>query len=195
MSFRAGDYTFTFEQKGVSVVFRAVTITGRDMTENDAEWIKVYLYDMGKWETVIKTAVNFAIDTGMADIKTEVAKKYELEFDAKKYDIQLLNMRHEVLEGIVGLLTEERRRRSGGEMGQEVRLPLDEIVEQARNIQKWRNLRRTLSLLLPFGVSLQNIERRIDRIQQTLSDAHELLDRRDVRETFRPAPGEPEEDL
>jgi len=58
-----------------------------------------------------------------------------------------------------------------------------------------RNLRRTLSLLLPFGISLQDIAKRINRKQQTLSDVHELLDRRDVRETFQPGPGEPEEDL
>ena len=39
----------------------------------------------------------------------------------------------------------------------------------------------------PFGISLQDIDKRIDRIQQTLSDVRELLDRRDVRETLRPA--------
>jgi len=147
MSFRAGDYEFTFEQEKVSVAFRAVTVTGRDVQKNDAEWIKAYFEDMGKWETVVKTMMNLAIDTGIADIKSETAKKYEVEFDAKNYEIESLEARHAILGGTIYFSPEERRRRSGRNPFQEIQLPLDEILDQARNVQKWRNLKRTLSLL------------------------------------------------
>ena len=148
-SFRAGDYEFTFEQAGVSVAFRAGTITGRDMEKNDEEWIMQYLKDMGKWETVAKTIMNLAIDTGITDVNADIAKKYELDFDAKNYEIEFLEMNYAHFKGSIYFSREERLRRSGGDRYQEVRLPLEEILDQAKNVQKWRNLRRTLSLLLP----------------------------------------------
>jgi len=136
MSFRTGDYEFRFEQAGVSVAFRVGTITGRDMEKNDEEWVMEYLKDMGKWETVVKTIINLAIDTDIADVKTDVAKKYELDFDAENYEIEFPEMNYTYFKGRIYFSREERLRRSGGNRYREVPLPLEMILDQAKNVQK-----------------------------------------------------------
>jgi len=108
MSFSAGDYTFKFEQSGASVVFRVTTITGRDMTENGAKWVFTYLRDMGKWETVIGSALNFAVDLGIPGIKKEIADKYQAEYDAHNYELKFQRLKHELLEGRIELSNQER---------------------------------------------------------------------------------------
>jgi hypothetical protein len=139
---RVGDYEMTFVQRGDEVAFALTEVAGNMTRETMIEHFRNYLTDVGKWESTIKLARDFAVDSGLV----KDADEKPMPGTAKNYIITPAPDKEQESDSYIGtirLSPEERRRRTGAR-GLSCKLPLGEICSLVKNIEKWRNLRNVL---------------------------------------------------
>jgi hypothetical protein len=148
----AGAYEFILSQNETktSVHFHAKRADADDMTESDEAKIGELLKEMGKWEGFAKAAKDSACELGILSTKVQVAEE---PYDPDRYEVRNIKRveHNEAIEGTIALSKKERWKRNALAMrtGQgEGRLEPSEISAQVANIDKWRNLRKTVCLLL-----------------------------------------------
>lgn len=134
------DYRFDFGQEGTVVVFSAVRVDGDDITDEDERWVKERLKDMGKWEAVVKAFSDLVGEAGLSKASPSIKA-----FSPDAYKVETQPKGKEVVRGTVSLSKEERHRRTGGSVGMESALSVEEVIEQMENVGKWRNLQRAIS--------------------------------------------------
>jgi len=146
-SFKIEGYEFSFRQHKTSVGFRVKT-KAWDVTDDDKKWVEEYLNDMGKWENAVRAVADFLDDISITGIQAKIVSQQK--FGSWRYDIEVQKP-HDVidmLEGGISLSREEALKRLvETPQGQQSKLLVDEIEPQAKNVQKWRNLKRSLSHL------------------------------------------------
>jgi len=129
-------YRFGFELHGTAVRFTFARIDGIDVTDHDREDVLNCLKDMGKWEAVTKAFLDVVGTTGLLNKSSQADPSRP---EAYTFEIKLDN---DQVRGLVLLSKEERHRRRGSP------LTIQEVVQQLKNVDKWRNLQRAISLLL-----------------------------------------------
>jgi len=154
MSFRVEDYVFSFNQNRISVGLGVKKLNGADMTEEDKKIIQSYLEDMGKWEKAIESVSQLLNEIGLVASRPAFKETYQAEFGKIRYDIHVSqkpgSLNRGVLEGNIDLTYEERERRrlvTKASPGQDIQLTVDEVEQQAKNVLKWRSLKKFLSWL------------------------------------------------
>jgi len=128
-------YRFGFESYGNAVRLTAVRLDGFDTAEHDQESVVNCLKDIGKWEAVTKAFSDIVGATGLLDMSTQTDPSRP---EAYTFEIRLED---DQVKGLVSLSREERHRRNGSA------LTVEEVVQQLKNVDKWRNLQRAISLL------------------------------------------------
>lgn len=148
--FETEKYKFLFAEIKNIVAVWIMSNIGVDLNKNDEREINAFFVDMGKWETLERVGLNLVHDLGLAEIEEETLKKYDREFGRGKYEFKIdpKKTRHDRIVGYFSLSREERLRRSGGVSGASMKLPLEEIVSQVRNINKWRAFQKAIRLIL-----------------------------------------------
>lgn len=127
-------YRFELESHQGGVRFTTVRLDGFDVTEQDREGVLNCLNDLGKWEAVTKAFSDIVGTTGLlnstqADPSRPGAYTFEMKLEEDR------------VKGFVSLSKEERHRRNGSALTSE------EVVQQLKNVDKWRNLQRAISSL------------------------------------------------
>lgn len=140
-------YRFEFIQEQITVLIK-IKLTEelaqtRDVTDEDVEEIKKFFEDIGKWETLLKTGINFLSDLEIIQVSEETQRYYQKEFSPEKYRIEVNKLSYWLIKARVHLSGEERHRRSGGEP----QLLVDEVYKQVKNIPKWKSFIKTSQLL------------------------------------------------
>ena len=126
----------TFEDLKV-VLVDIKTVSRRDFTDEDLNELKGFFKDMGKWENFVKAGKGLLEDLG---ISTKAKKKHE-EFGHEKYEVRLEKEkgREDRVLVRIALTSEGSARRTGGDRVL-AKLPLEEIIEQVKNVPKWQTL-------------------------------------------------------
>jgi hypothetical protein len=129
------DYRFEFELgRDNFVTFAAARIDGYDLKADDEQEVKRCLEDLGNWEAVAKALHDL---TGQGTDTTPTRPNpYEVKTGPGK----------DVIMGSVSLTPEERHRREL-EPGKGPLLTIEELVNQLKNVEKWRNLQRAINSL------------------------------------------------
>lgn len=143
-------YELTFEQHGSLVGLRATTKSHRDMTPEDLDWIRGYFEDMGKWEKILSTFLQFVSDAGILTPNPDVMKKYDKDYDSNRYELKVARVKRDTIEGEIFLSPGENSRSAVGlpetsfkvreeqplqeapqrESGKVIQLPLEQILRQ-----------------------------------------------------------------
>jgi hypothetical protein len=108
--------------------------------DEQAKYLRKVLEDIGKWESARKLMG----DLGLA--KEEAAN----DFQYVKYEVNLHIKDPEYVDGFSFTLPPEevkRRSKNYDEQDTKVELKKEEIMQQLRNISKWRNLKDAVGLL------------------------------------------------
>jgi hypothetical protein len=129
---------WNFKQKGDDVEFD-VEIDGRDAQQEDEELVREYFGDVGKWETVA-TVISSLLGTQKGQGKTL--------HDPSEYTIKITKREEGKIWGTVSLSAQERGVRTNWVSGASYTLPIEEIQDQVENVEKWRNLWKSVDWLL-----------------------------------------------
>jgi hypothetical protein len=138
MSVQVKGYTFNFKRKGDDVEFEVET-AGRDAQEQDEGWVQGYFRDVCKWETVA---------TAISNLLGSKNEQGETLHDASEYSIEIAEREQGKIRGTVCLSTQERGIRTNWVSGASYTLPVEEIQHQIQNVEKWRDLKKSLGWLL-----------------------------------------------
>lgn len=146
--FESEDYRFYFRQSRTRAhieQFVSVDILPiermRKVTDEDIHKLKGFFNDMGKWENFVKAGKGLFRDLGVLG---EIEKEEKREFGAEKYEKTFAKSEDEEFIAVtIRLTTKESLRRSKGASEHET-LPVEEVSEQAKNVLKWRRLKKAM---------------------------------------------------
>jgi hypothetical protein len=138
MSVNVKGHPFNFKRKGDDVEFD-VEILGRDAQQQDEELVREYFRDVGKWETVA-AAISSLLGSEKGQGKTL--------HDPSEYTIKITKREEGKIWGTVSPSTQERGIRTNWNSGATYTLPIEEIQHQIENVEKWRNLMKSLGWVL-----------------------------------------------
>lgn len=136
---------FDFSQARISVLVGIRRIDDQNITNEDLEELKQFFNDMGKWESLMKMGISLIEDLAILPTSETVKEKYQKEFGAEKYNIELERANDNLVRAKLTLTNEECLRRSEGERGSGVQLLKEEITRQVKNVPKWRVLTKIIS--------------------------------------------------
>ena len=152
--FETEKYEFYFYQgkdmreHAKNVIVNIGTVERREFTNEDVRELKEFFKDMGKWETFVKAGKSLLKDLG---IKTKSEKEDEKEFGFEKYEMKF-EKKYERVTVTIKLTPTESLRRTRGDTPHAVVPPLEEIVEQTKNVPKWKTLKKVISELKKHGI-------------------------------------------
>ena len=130
--------------RGVGI--NVATIERREVTEDDENEVRSFIEDMGKWEALAKTGRSLLEDLGFGlRGGEEQEKEFGIDTPTQKYKVDYERKDNRILVRIK-LTSTESLRRTRGDTTLAV-LPLEEIVEQIKNVPKWQIFKKTISEL------------------------------------------------
>jgi len=144
-TFKTEKYDFYFflekdaRMRAKNVGVNVATVERRNFTNEDVRELKEFFKDMGKWETFVKAGKSLLEDLG---IKTKSEKEDEKEFGFEKYEVKF-EKKYERVTVTIKLTPKESLRRTRGNTPRAV-LHLEEIVEQIKNVPKWKTLKKVI---------------------------------------------------
>jgi hypothetical protein len=138
------EFDFTYDEKN-QVGFKVVRLDRSDATQTDRQRIEQRLNELGKWETIMKAFSDLDSSKNSLDIRIFTDNPYQIEIRMKNTQEET-NLPDKILEGTICLSAEERNWREGAGAGH---ISVDEVCQQLRNVDKWRNLQRAISSLRP----------------------------------------------
>lgn len=139
---------FVIRDTGFDVRVAAMPFKG-ECTDDDLTEIKAFLENMGKWETLVSSAIDLLQAIGFGDLN---GTKPDYPFGRKRYDISS-GMAKEIGENYASCtirLKKDERQRRIGKNGSSTQ-PAKEIIEQIKNIPKWLAWREALSFMKTQG--------------------------------------------
>jgi hypothetical protein len=137
-----------FEQQDKTVYFCVVPIEGRDVvTNDDIEPLNKFLDDnLGKWENLVKAGLNLVSELGIVPVDETTLGKYQKEFGSENYRINV--QRDDFGRSLhvhVCFSAKERHRREASALS--LRLKVQEIYGQLKNIPKWKAFEKAIELI------------------------------------------------
>ena len=152
---RIEKHVLRIEQSKDLVTVSIQRIDKQNITEIDIQELQQLFNDMGKWENLMKTGINFLTELGITPIDGINKEFSQREFGAEKYNGKVEREKdssgNEIVKVIFGLTEDELHRRENQKM--KTSLSEEEIKEQVQNIPKWRMLTKTINQLRALGTS------------------------------------------
>jgi len=142
--FETEKYRFDFRRLRRQVPERSPVIVDiqpigrREVTDKDMHELEEFFGDMGKWESFVEVGKSLLQDLG---IPLEIEEERR-EFGVGKYKKDFAKTDHdESIMVTLNLTAKESLRRATRARGM---LPIEEIREQLKNVQKWQTLKKTI---------------------------------------------------
>ncbi|MCK4952889.1 hypothetical protein KAS14_03825 [Candidatus Bathyarchaeota archaeon] len=146
---RIEKHVLSIEQSKDLVIVNIQRIDKQNITDIDIQELQQIFNDMGKWENLMKTGINFLNELGITPITRINKEFYQREFGAEKYNGKVEREKdpsgNEIVKVIFELTEDELHRRENQKM--KTSLSEEEIKEQIQNIPKWRMLTKTINHL------------------------------------------------
>lgn len=141
-TFETEEYKLSFEQRTYDVLISVCRVDGRDITDDDINNVKGFFEDIGKWETLIRSAINLLEDLNIVKVDERTKGYFRKEFGKEKYILEEMDVpRWETCRFSIRLDPKERHLREA--RNQNGILSVEEIILQIKNIPKWKNLTKT----------------------------------------------------
>ncbi|MGD0645544.1 MAG: hypothetical protein ABSA75_11630 [Candidatus Bathyarchaeia archaeon] len=127
-----------------AIRFVAIPISGEVSVGDKAIITETICNNLGKWESLMNTALNIFSELGISQPTEEVLKNYEKPFGMELYQEPSVNKESlsDIFWVFISLNQQERIKRKNAKL--DPILTIDEIVSQLRNIPKWIAFEKTL---------------------------------------------------
>ena len=147
--FQIEKHVLSFEQLNELVIVTIQRSDKKSITDVDIQELQQIFNDMGKWENLMNTGMNFLTELGIIPITKIDKEQRQREFGAEKYNGRVEKGKdsagNEIVKVIFGLTEDEIHRRENLKLN--TSLSEEEIKDQVKNVPKWRTLTKTINQL------------------------------------------------
>lgn len=142
--FETKECVFLIQQVENQVRVRVGSTQGLDLNADDQRNVESYMDDLGKWEELVRAGVSFFGDNMVNSTGVDISSPYNL-IPREEYNFTYTRDRG-VITVFIRLSSEERLIRTGA-VGANLRLPLEEVAPQIKNVLKWRSFIRAVKYI------------------------------------------------